>query len=593
MKNTPKTGVFQYFGVQSNSTFRYNSAERMAQEYDFFQPRSGVGGVDGFLRTSGQLPRQPSFRLRGKPAQTPQTPQAPSTVRRSERQWAAPHQPAPPPLEPAQPADTPEEPILVAPVAPAQTPVMDPALPTPDNHGSSPAPEAPKKPSAPHRKRGKTIATIVGVLLLAVVLFFGGKFAYNIAKLTGSKNPFAFLGALQRAPLKNDNGRVNVLVAGNSADDAGHGGANLTDSIMVLSMDTRKKTAMMLSVPRDMWVSVPGHGHSKINAAYTYGGMNTLKQVIEDNLDIPVHYTALVNYTAFKDLVNAVGGITITIESPDKRGIYDPSLDWTSRNCCALAKYPNGPATLNGQQALNLARARGDAYGAYGYPQADFTRTEYQRKMLLAIFDKTVNTKNPIKLTNVVDAVANNVTTDVQTKELQSMYSYAKEISLTSIDSYNINTLAGPDKLLLRNYTTSDGQSALIPSAGLDDYSAIAEQIQKVFLATLVTKEAARVVVLNAADTAGLAKQESAKLTALGVDVVAQGNATVQPTTTIVDMSAGKKPATLAELTQKYTATVKDDAVLRTGYPNADFIVVLGQSAVPQPATTTTKTSGQ
>lgn len=562
----------------------------MAHDFDVFQNRQRAASVDGFLGGAGQTPRRPAFRAPTQPTPTqPITPRM--TVRPMSKQFGSDmvSTPAPTtaPTMSRSVAATTKETAMPTPTIPA--PVNDRPRRRPGQVDDIQPTQKPKKPK--HKKSwAKRIAKTLGLLLLAAVLFFGGRFAYNIAKATGSKNPFTFLGALQRAPLKNDNGRVNILVAGNSADDAGHGGANLTDSIMVLSMDTKKNTAMMLSVPRDMWVSIPGHGHSKINAAYTYGGMDTLKTVIEDKLELPIHYTMLVNYTAFKDLVDAVGGITITINSSDKRGIYDSSLDWTSRTCCALAKYPNGPVTLNGKQALNLARARGEGYGSYGFPQADFTRTEHQRQMLLAIRAKVMSSStlsNPLKISNVVAAIGNNITTDIQTKELQSMYSYAKEIDANKIDSYNINTLAGEDKTMLQGYTV-DGQSALIPAAGIDDYSDIAAQIQKLFTATPVTKEAARVVVLNGTDAIGLARTQSAKLTEAGMNVVAQGNATVQPSTTIVDMSKGKKPNTLADLKKRYTATVKADTTLSTSYPNADFIVVLGQSSAPTPTTSTT-----
>ena len=170
---------------------------------------------------------------------------------------------------------------------------------------------------------------------------------------------------------------------------------------MVLSVNTRNNTALMLSIPRDLWVNIPGVGHSKINAAYTNGGMDKLQDVVEADMELTIDYQVLVNYSAFKDLVNAIGGITITIASDDKRGIYDPSLDYTTRNCCALAKYPNGPVKLNGKQALNLARARGDAYGSYGFPASDFDRTNHQRQMLLAIKDKASSPSviaNPFKV---------------------------------------------------------------------------------------------------------------------------------------------------------------------------------------------------
>lgn len=455
----------------------------------------------------------------------------------------------------------------------------------------------PRKVKSPKPKKHwvKRIFKILGLLLLIAIVGFGVRFFNDIAKLTGNRNPFAVLTAFQKAQLKNENGRVNILVAGNSADDAGHNGGELTDSIMVLSLDTNKKTAMMLSIPRDMWVTIPGHGHAKINAAYTYGGMDTLASIVENDLDVPIHYKALVNYSAFRDLVNAVGGITITVDSTDKRGIYDPNIDYTSRNCCALAKYPNGPVTLNGKQALNLARARGDpnAYGIpYGYDKGDFTRTEYQRKMLVAIGQKASSASvltNPVKISNLLSAVGNNVTTDLNLNEIQTLASYGKDIDLAKIDSYNINYLKGENTTMLANYTSPDGQSTLIPAAGVDNYTAIAEQIKKIMTATPVQKEAANVVVLNAADTAGLAKQEGAKLETEGMVVVAYSDTKVQDTVTIIDKSSGKKSATIASLKKRYNAKVVTDAVLSAGYPNADIIVVLGKSAAVAPSTTTTK----
>lgn len=458
---------------------------------------------------------------------------------------------------------------------PRQRPVA-PAASVPE---SIPAKSRPAKKKRHHWV--KRSFQILGAVLLIGIVAFGVRFFMDIARATGSKNPFAALGALQRAPLKNENGRVNILVAGNSADDEGHSGAKLTDSIMVLSLDTDKKTGMILSIPRDLWVSIPGKGHSKINAAYTYGGMDMLKDVVEENLDLPVHYTALVNYTAFKDLVDAVGGITITIDSSDARGIYDSSLDWTSRTCCALAKYPNGKATLDGRQALNLARARGEGRGSYGFAQADFTRTEHQRQMLVAILKKVQTTStlsNPVKISNIVSAIGTNITTDIEPKEIQSFYHYAKDIDLSKIDSYNINTLKGEGTAMLTNYTTADGQSALIPAAGIDDFTDIAAQLQNVFNATPVSREAAKVVVLNGTDTTGLARTHATALSKLGMNVVAQGNATTQATTTIIDSTNGKKPNTITALKEKYGAAVTTDTALKAAYPGAEIIVVLGQN---------------
>lgn len=450
------------------------------------------------------------------------------------------------------------------------------------------------RPTTGHRKRSwkrifKRSGIVLGSLVLAVGLWFGFKFYKDIARLTGNKNPLSLLSAFQPADLRNQDGRVNILVAGNSADDAGHNGATLTDSIMVLSVNTHNNTALVLSVPRDLWVNIPGVGHSKINAAYPAGGMNLLQQVIQKNLGLTIDYQALVNYTAFRDLVNAVGGITIDIKSPDPRGIYDPSLDYTSRNCCALAKYPNGPVTLNGKQALDLARARGDTYGSYGFPQADFTRTEHQRQMLVAIKDKASSSaviSNPFKVTSLIDAVGNNVKTNLQVNEIETLYTYMKKINDSKIDSYNINTLMGGNTTMLTNYTSYDGQAALIPAAGLDDFSAIKQQIAKLLTADPVTKEAATVVVLNGTNANGLASLQKNVLVRKGMTVVVGDAPTTQPTSTLIDNSQGAMPNTLAYLKKQYNASVITNARLTASYPSADFIVILGQSSVPSTAQT-------
>jgi len=434
---------------------------------------------------------------------------------------------------------------------------------------------------------------VVGAVVLVGGLWFGFRFYKDISKLTGNSNPLSLLSVFHPVPLQNQNGRVNVLVAANSADDAGHNGANLTDSIMVLSVNTNNNTALMLSIPRDLWVDIPGVGHSKINAAYPNGGMNKLQQVVQDNLGLTIDYTALVNYGAFRDLVNSVGGITITVASDDPRGIYDPSLDYTSRTCCALAKYPNGPATLDGKQALNLARARGDAYGSYGYAQSDFTRTMYQRKMLLAVKDKAVQSSviaNPFKVAGLVDAVGNNIKTDLQVNEIETLYTYMKKIDDNKIDSYNINGLKGKNTTMLANYASPDGQSALIPAAGLDNFADIQAQIQKLFTSDPVTKEGATTVVLNGTDTAGLAMKQENLLIGKGMTVSVGDASANQPTSTIIDNSNGEMPNTLAYLKQHYNATVVTNTSLTAGYPSADFIVILGESAVPKTTATTSTT---
>ncbi len=335
------------------------------------------------------------------------------------------------------------------------------------------------------------LSVVCAVLLIGIVSasWVGWKLYRDTAKVTGNSNPLQLLSVFTPVQLKQTNGRTSILLAGYSVDDAGHAGAALTDSIMVLSYDQKDKSATIISIPRDLWVNIPGFGYSKINAAYEdgqnehfsqsgypNGGMGLLEEVIQQNFDIQFNYYTVIDYTAFEAAVDAVGGIDVNIQSPDSRGIYDPNIDYTTGG--PLVNLTNGLLHLSGQQALDLARARGDAYGSYGFPQGDFNRTMYQQVMLLALKDKASSTDiiaNPLKIGKLADSIGNNVQTDLKINEMETLYADSKKVSSSNIKTITLNNINGQN--LLSDYLTSDGQQALIPSAGISDYTAIQSAI--------------------------------------------------------------------------------------------------------------------
>jgi len=343
----------------------------------------------------------------------------------------------------------------------------------------------PKQPGEkPKWKRVlKKVLIVLAILVALVGLWLGTKFVMNWVKVFGWQG---LTDVFNSTKLKGeDEGRVNILLAGNSSDDPGHGGADLTDSIMIVSINTTDKTGYILSVPRDLYVDIPGSGYAKINEAYQKGersgfretgyadgGMGLLEKTISTHFGIKLHYYALVNYAGLEQSVNAVGGVTITVQSSDPRGLYDSSLDLKTRK--PLVKLPNGEVTLDGHTALNLARARGNGRGAYGYGQSDFTRTEHQRKILVGLKEKATSAgtlSNPIKLTQLMDSFGSNVKTDLQAGEVRRLFDLSKEVPSSSIKSASLNNANG--KNLLKSYTTKTRQSALVPAAGVDDYSEI------------------------------------------------------------------------------------------------------------------------
>ena len=318
------------------------------------------------------------------------------------------------------------------------------------------------------------------ILLFLAAIAIGVWDARNIAaaesKMFGTGNIF---NLLSRSPLKGaGSGRVNILLVGYSIDDPGHSGADLTDSIILLSMSTTTRTGYLLSIPRDLYVKIPGFGYGKINEAYQDGGMGLLEQIVANNFQVPIDYYALIDYAAVRDTVNALGGIDVTINSPDGR-LYDPNRDYSTHG--PLVDLTNGTHHLNGEQALDLTRARGDPspYGvAIGFEQADFQRTADQRQVLTAIKNK-LNWKvvlNPRQNSQILNAVASNVKTDIQATEIRSIFSLFNSIPSSQLQSISLRSLNGHN--YLNGYTTPYGQSALVPSAGLDDYSQIDSALQ-------------------------------------------------------------------------------------------------------------------
>jgi anionic cell wall polymer biosynthesis LytR-Cps2A-Psr (LCP) family protein len=166
---------------------------------------------------------------------------------------------------------------------------------------------------------------VLGVLLF--VIFIAAWDARNAskasAKMFGSGN---LLELISPSTLNgSEQGRVNVLIVGYSVDDPGHPGASLTDSIMLLSMSTTTHKGYMLSIPRDLYVKIPGYGAGKINEAYKDGGMELLEQIIENDFQTHIDYYALLNYTAVRDTVNALGGVSVNIQSPDRPNSVKPN----------------------------------------------------------------------------------------------------------------------------------------------------------------------------------------------------------------------------------------------------------------------------
>lgn len=451
------------------------------------------------------------------------------------------------------------------------------------------------------RKFVKWIVIALAVVILAVAGWLG----YRFFVAAGSVFKGNALGILlsPAKPLKTDQyGNTNILLLGTSESDPNHPGAELTDSIMIASVNQKTHRAFLLSVPRDLWVtyeqSCPVGDSGKINAVYecslgtNYGGLNSTTQNNEQAAELSaanmvttvtgadIQYVAHLNLAVIQKVVDALGGIDITISSPDPRGILDRNFDWRCNYKCYLVKYPNGPAHLDGTQAMWLAQARNDS-GGYGLPRSNFDREDNQRKILAATKDKATSIgflANPVNVVNLLDALGSNIHTTIDSSEVKSFITVAKDTPTQNIASIDIlNDAPG----VLTTGTGPDGSSIVEPAAGLYDYSDLQAFVGKLLQGQApIISEAATVDVLNGSGVTGVASQVSDSLSSAGI-TIGQVASTVAnssyPHYTIYDLTGGKKPNTLNLLKSKLSGATVATKLPAGVYSTANFVVIVGQ----------------
>jgi polyisoprenyl-teichoic acid--peptidoglycan teichoic acid transferase len=303
-----------------------------------------------------------------------------------------------------------------------------------------------------HHHRGRRIAKVLFGLVLLTALAVGGTYLY-----------------ITKIPLKGEtSGRVNILVLG--VDDA----ASLSDTIMLLSIDTRDKAhpkAATISIPRDLYVEIPKNGTGKINSAYTYGQNNKYpgggpalsKKVIEDSFDLPIHYYLTMDFTGFKQLIDTVGGVDVEV----KTAINDPYYPAPGYNGYQPFSIEAGRQHMNGEVALAYARSR--------QTTTDFDRAARQQQILAAFKDKVLSTDSfsRDRYQAFQTILKDHVQTDMSRREMVKAGLIARKIN-SNFTQHVIDT---------SNFLTPSQRYgyALVPNAGVDDYSEIAEFIDNIF----------------------------------------------------------------------------------------------------------------
>ena len=237
-----------------------------------------------------------------------------------------------------------------------------------------------KKKSKKHdRKKSPIKSFLIKVAIVVVLLAVG---LYYLVGVVYSKLNYREIESVASESMKED-GVINILLIGNDSRKNGEDGRS--DAMILLSISDKTKQIHMTSLLRDMYVDIPGHDGNRLNAAYSYGGAELLMETVEKNLDIKVNRYVSVNFEAFANLVDAVGGVDLELTSAELElvnGYLNEYNELTGKEFGTdyMDTAMEGMVHLNGPQALAYTRNR--------YIGTDFGRTERQRKVLGEVIHK-------------------------------------------------------------------------------------------------------------------------------------------------------------------------------------------------------------
>ena len=324
-----------------------------------------------------------------------------------------------------------------------------------------------------------TLSVILVLIITAITLMYM-LLSHSTAVFKG--NPMDIL--ISSELKKDENGQTNFLIFGTSEDAKGHGGQELTDSILVASINQEYKTAKVFSVPRDLWVNYSVAGsepmsctvgdRGKINATYLCAleeyknsmSVSNAKDAaslyfakkISEVTGLSMHYYVAADWSAVKMIVDKIGGIDVDVYADDEDGIHD--------SCQNIDLKKGMYYNMNGDLAMKLARARNAACkpGDYGLSRSNFDREINQQRIMNAIKNKVSSIgilMNPGKVMSIIDGLGDNLRTNIVMSEVRTLIDFGTKLEggiqpILTIDQFGTGRI---------------GLSSVVIPAGASTYS--------------------------------------------------------------------------------------------------------------------------
>ncbi|MGG4265249.1 LytR family transcriptional regulator [Peribacillus simplex] len=267
------------------------------------------------------------------------------------------------------------------------------------------------------KKKKRTWLKVTGIIVLLFILA-GGAFAYSVW------NDLNKTVDSMHTPIDRDTDKRTKDLALSNQDpfsllllgvDERDGDKGRSDTMIVLTVNPQKKSVRMLSIPRDTRTEIVGHDtQDKINHAFAFGGAKMSMDTVENFLDIPIDYYMKINMEGFKDIVDAVGGVTVQND-----------LDFTSDGI----HFTKGSHTLNGKEALAYSRMRHDD------PNGDFGRQSRQRSIIEAVIREGASVSSLTKYNDIFNALSNNIQTNLTFDDMMDIQKNYRDASKSIIQS--------------------------------------------------------------------------------------------------------------------------------------------------------------
>ncbi len=458
------------------------------------------------------------------------------------------------------------------------------------------------------KKKKKTPLFKVGAFLLAFFILFtatvlisGDSSESWVGKIPILGKIVGLVDSSDKKIRGEDQDRINILLLGMGGKK--HEGGNLTDTIMLLSLQPSTKKAVMLSIPRDMMISVEGMGWQKINAVNAFAerkkegsGGDAISQALSDILETPIHYYFRVDFEGFVNIVDHLGGVEVEVENTlsDYRYPIAGREDYGDYYARFEHLYiEKGWQKMNGELALKYARSR----YAQGVEGSDFARARRQQKIIQAAKDKLLSAENLLKpsmIASIISELNEHVSFNMKIGEAMKMWQMFKDINAENISTNVLDD--GPNGLLVSGRSNA-GAYILSPRGG--DFTEIRYMVANFFpskeqIKTIQSenKQEARIEIKNGTWINGLASETSIDLEKKNFKVIRVSNSSQRDfkNSVIYDLTYGEKKEALKYLKNFLQAEVYFDLPLwlveeiknDAGLEDAevpDFLVILGESA--------------